>query len=120
MPVLDLNPLFLNVALIWASFALLAEASTGVIRIVPPFGAFSGVPANAIYFGSILGAQRLCSKTLELVRRKEDVYNEIFGFGMIWPYYQYILSHSERRLINHNRIVGGAVVLSMIYANLLA
>jgi hypothetical protein len=99
---------------------LRAEASSGIFCKVPPFGSLSAVPANAIYFGSVLGFQRLCSKSIELVRRKEDVWNEVFGFGMIWPYYHYVLNHSERRLVRHNRVVGGAVVLSILYANFLA
>jgi hypothetical protein len=96
------------------------EASTGVFRPIPPFGALSSIPSNAIYFGSILGCQRLCCKTMELVRRQEDIGNELFGFGMIWPYYRYFLNHSEKRLISHNRFVGGCFVLCVMYSNFLA
>lgn len=97
------------------------EASTGIFRPVPPFGSIlSTVPSNAIYFGSILGVQRFCCKSLELLRRKEDIGNEIFGFAMIYPYYHYFLNHSEHRLIRHNRIIGGSVALCIIYANFLA
>ena len=96
------------------------EAASGVFRPVPPFGAIGTLPSNAIYFGSILGFQRLCCKTLELLRRREDYVNEVFGFGMVYPYYRYILNHSERRLLRHNRIVGGTVLLSIVYANFFA
>lgn len=106
--------------IIYYSIIFLTEAASGVFRPVPPFGAISTLPANAIYFGSILGYQRLCCKTLELVRRREDYINEVFGFGMVYPYYRYILNHSEQRLMRHNRIVGGAVLLSIVYANFLA
>ena len=101
-------------------FLFLTEAATGVFRAVPPFHSLSAIPSNAIFFGSILGFQRFCAKSLELIRRQEDVGNDLFGFGMIWPYYRYILNHSERRLAAHNRIVGGALLLSVVYANLLA
>ena len=57
---------------------------------------------------------------MELLRRKEDIGNELFGFAMIYPYYHYLLNHSERRLIGHNRFVGGTVALCIVYANLLA
>jgi hypothetical protein len=97
-----------------------SEAATGVFRPVPPLSSLSAVPQNAIFFGAILGVQRFCSKSLELVRRQEDIFNDLFGFGMIWPYYHVLLSHSERRLLLHNRIVGGSVVLAVAYANLLA
>lgn len=46
--------------------------------------------------------------------------NEAFGLGMVYPYYVYILNHSEQRLIRHNRVVGGAFVCAMVYANLFA
>jgi hypothetical protein len=96
------------------------EAATGVFRPVPPLSSLSAVPQNAIFFGAILGVQRFCSKSLELVRRQEDIFNDLFGFGMIWPYYHFLLSHSERRLLLHNRVVGGSVVLAVAFANLLA
>lgn len=99
---------------------LFIEASTGVFRPIPPFGSLSSIPSNAIYFGSILGFQRLCCKSMELVRRQEDIGNDLFGFAMIWPYYHYFLNHSERRLISHNRFVGGSLILCIVYANFLA
>jgi hypothetical protein len=102
-----------------ASAAAAKEAATVIFRPVPPFSSLSSIPTNALYFGCILGFQRLCSRTLELVRRKEDGINEIFGFGMIWPYYHYILNHSERRLLNHNRVVGSIMILSVLYANVI-
>lgn len=97
-----------------------AEAATGIFRPVPPFYAVSAIPANAIFFGSILGFQRLVAKSLELVRRQEDVWNDVTGFAMIWPYYRLVLNHSPTRLVRHNRLVGGAVVASVVYANFLA
>jgi len=103
-----------------ATIADFLEAATGVFRPIPVLGAMSSLPSNAIYFGSILGYQRLCCKTLELMRRREDYINELFGFGMIYPYYRYILNHSEKRLARHNRIVGGTVILSLLYSNFFA
>ena len=99
---------------------IFAEVNTGVFRPVPPFSSLSSIPSNAIYFASILGFQRFCSKGLELVRRKEDVYNDLFGFSMIFPYYHFILHHSERRLVRHNRFVGGMMVAAACYAGFLA
>ena len=46
--------------------------------------------------------------------------NELVGFAAIWPYHHYLLNHSEQRLRTHNRVVGGAVVAAVLYANLLA
>ncbi|GKZ00897.1 hypothetical protein MPSEU_001041300 [Mayamaea pseudoterrestris] len=102
------------------SAAALKEAATGVFRPVPPFGSVSTAPSNAIFFGSVLAIQRFSAKSLELMRQTEDVYNDLFGFVMIYPYYTSILNHSERRLIRHNRAIGGAVLLAVIYANVLA
>ena len=96
------------------------EHKTGIFRPVPPFGAiFSGVQYNALSFGCILGVQRLCCKSMEMLRRKEDIANELFGFTMVYPYYHYFLNHSERRAFIHNRIVASSVALCVVYANLL-
>lgn len=100
------------------------EAATGVFRPIAPFSALSAIPSNALFFGCILGVQRLSSKSLELIRRKEDVVNDIFGLVVLLPYHRYCLAagqYSEkRRLLTHNRTVGGIIVLSVLYANLLA
>ena len=48
------------------------------------------------------------------------MWNEVFGLGMLYPYYRHVLNHSEKRLAAHNRVVGGIVVVSVLYANLLA
>lgn len=85
---------------------------------MPPFSSLRAVSYNAIYFGCILGYQRFCCKSLELIRRKEDIVNDIFGFTMIYPYYRYILNHSEKRLLLHHRIVSGSIILSIIYTNI--
>jgi hypothetical protein len=96
------------------------ELKTGIFRPIRPFSSLHAVSYNAIYFGCILGYQRFCCKGLELIRRKEDVMNDIFGFGMIYPYYRYILNHSEKRLLLHHRFVSGSIVLSILYVNLFA
>lgn len=67
-----------------------------------------------------MGVQRLCSKSLELIRHKEDIVNDMAGFAVIWPYYRYILNHSEKRLFYHNRFIAGSILLSVIYATNLA
>jgi len=93
-----------------------------VFRPVPPFGSslLSSVPSNAVFFGTILGVQRFAAKGMELIRRREDGYNDLFGFAVLWPYYRTFLGHSERRLVMHNRFVGGSVAAAVLYANLLA
>jgi hypothetical protein len=83
---------------------------------MPPFSSFRAISYNAIYFGCILGYQRFCCKSLELIRRKEDIVNDVFGFAMIYPYYRYVLNHSEKRLILHHRIMSGSIILSIMYA----
>lgn len=90
------------------------------MRVQPPFASLASVPNNALFFGTILGFQRLCSKSAELVRRREDIGNDLIGFVMLWPYYHYVLNHSERRLVMHNRTVGAALLSSCIYAVLFA
>jgi hypothetical protein len=97
---------------------IIAEAATGIFRPVPPFSSFSAILSYGICFGCIMGVQRFSCKSLELLRREEDVYNDIFGFAMIYPYYTFFLNHSETRLIAHNRTVGTFLVASILYANI--
>jgi hypothetical protein len=78
------------------------------------------VPANAIMFGAILGVQRLSCKTVELMRRREDIWNELFGFVVTYRYYTYFLASTEKRLILHNRVVGGIAALAVVYGFFLA
>mmetsp|Transcript_1823 Transcript_1823/g.2510 ORF Transcript_1823/g.2510 Transcript_1823/m.2510 type:complete len:146 (+) Transcript_1823:83-520(+) len=96
------------------------EMTTGVFKPAPPFSAISSVPSNAIIFGSILGVQRLSSRGLEQLRRREDWWNDLFSFGITYRYYTYFLASTERRLILHNRVVGGAAVFAAIYGAFLA
>jgi hypothetical protein len=66
-----------------------------------------------------MGVQRLSSKSLELLRQKEDFINELFGFGITYKYYATFLSHSEQRLILHNRVFGGVILGAIIYGHLI-
>lgn len=101
-------------------FMRVVEATTGIFKPVPAFSAMASVPSNAIVFGTILGVQRISCKSMELVRRREDVWNEAFGFAVTYRYYTYFLASTDKRLLRHNRIVGGAGIMAVIYATLLA
>lgn len=96
------------------------EAKTGIFRPVPPFHSFRSITSNASFFGSLLFVQRLSSRSLELIRRREDAANDIFGLTMMMPYYHYVLNYSEARLRAHNRFLGVVVLSSLFYANFLA
>lgn len=100
-------------------FSIVAEASTGVFSPAPPFASLSMIPTNAAIFGSILGVQRIACKSLELIRRRQDVWNDVFGFAVTYRYYTFFLGSSEKRLIMHNRVVGATVAMAIIYANLI-
>jgi hypothetical protein len=91
------------------------EAKTGVFKPAPPFSSISSVPSNAIVFGSLLAVQRLGCKTSEYIRNTQDPWNDFFGCAVAYPYYQNIV---VRRPVLHNRVVGGAVLLSILFANL--
>jgi hypothetical protein len=93
------------------------EAVTGVFRAAPPFSSMSSIPSNAVLFGAILGVQRLSCKTLEMLRGKDDIWNDVFGFGVTYKYYQTFLAKTETRLLRHNRIVGATVFMTVVYAN---
>jgi len=97
------------------------EAATGVFRAAPPFSSWSSIPTNAVLFGSILGVQRLSSKTLEMLRGSDSgFWNDAFGFGVTYKYYQTFLGHSDKRFLMHNRVVGAGVVMTVLYASVWA
>lgn len=95
------------------------EAATGIFRAAPPFKSFSSVPTNALAFGALLGVQRFSCRSMELVRGQEDFYNDLFGCGCMYPYFR-LFMNTDRRLILHNRALGGAVALSVLYASVIA
>ena len=73
---------------------------------------------NAAIFGTIMGVQRLSSKSLELLRQKDDVINELFGFGVTYKYYNKFLGSTEEKSIVHNRIFGGIILGAFIYGHI--
>lgn len=99
---------------------MLLEAATGIFRAAPPFSSWSSIPSNAVLFGSILGVQRLSCKTFEMLRGKDDIWNDVVGFGATYKYYQTFLAHSDKRLLRHNRFVGAGVAMTILYASVLA
>ena len=82
------------------------EAKSGKFKPAPPFSSLASVGTNAAIFGSIMGVQRLSCKGLEFVRRKEDVYNDLFGFAVTYKYYTFFLGSTQKRLVLHMAHVG--------------
>jgi len=97
---------------------LRSTASTTTFKPAPPFSSLTSVYTNAAIFGSVLCVQRLGCKSLELLRRRQDAWNEAFGFGIAYMHYSTWLAKTEKRLIVHNRIVGATVVGALLYANI--
>ena len=95
------------------------ELKSGVFKPAKPFSSLKSVGYNAAVFGSIMGVQRLSCKGLELARRREDYYNNIFGCAVAYKYYTFFLGSSERRLIMHNRTIGTGVIITMFYGHFL-
>lgn len=62
-----------------------------------------------------MGVQRFTSKSVELVRQKEDYFNDIIGFAVTYKYYSHFLGSSEQRLIRHNRFLGSFAMVAVIY-----
>lgn len=97
------------------SAGAIEEAKTGIFKAARPFSSFRSIGHNAAIFGTVMGVQRLSSKSLELIRQREDFINEIFGFGITYKYYGTFLSFSEQRLMLHNRIFGGMILAAIVY-----
>lgn len=93
----------------------LLEAKTGIFKAARPFSSIRSITQNAAIFGTIMGLQRLSSKSLELIRQREDYINDIVGFGITYKYYETFLASSEKRLMMHNRVFGGAIAAALVY-----
>lgn len=94
------------------------EAKTGIFKAARPFSSLSSIGHNAAMFGTIMGVQRLSCKSLEVIRQRQDFFNELFGFGVTYKYYNYFLGKSEERLIRHNRAFGGLCICALLYGHL--
>ena len=92
---------------------------TGIFKPAPPFSSFQSVFTNATIVGSLMGIYGLSSKTLEVARRKDDVWNSLFACGVTYQYYNVFLGFSEQRLIIHNRAVAVMIASSLLYANVI-
>lgn len=97
---------------LWAT-----EAATGVFKPAAPFSSLRSVPSNAAIFGTILCVQQLSASSLELIRRKQDMWNDVVGFAVTYTYYNTFLAKTEKRLLMHNRVVGATVLMAVVYAN---
>jgi len=101
------------------SFGAITEAKTGLFQAARPFSSITAVGCNAAIFGGIMGVQSLSSKALELARRRDDFFNNLFGLGVTYKYYTFFLGSSDKRLITHNRIIGAGAVISILYGHLI-
>jgi len=94
------------------------ESKTGIFRPAPPFSSVQSVISNAAIVGSLMGIYGWSSSTMEVARRKSDVWNSVFACGTTYSYYRFFLgSNNERRLIMHNKVVASACLSSVVYAN---
>lgn len=53
---------------------------------------------------------------MEYLRGRRDPKNDFFGLAVAGTYYHYLYAN---HFLWHNRVVGGAVVLAIAYANLI-
>jgi hypothetical protein len=97
---------------------LVSEAATGIFTPAQPFSCMKSVGHNAAIIGTIMGVQRFTSKSLELIRQREDIINDLTGFVVTYKYYSYFIGSSEKRLIRHNKIFGGIAIMTVLYSAL--
>ena len=93
-----------------------AIAQSGKYVPLRPFSSLSSVGYYGATMGSIAFVSTLASGGVAMARNQDDALNLIFGTGAAYAYWMKVLSHNERALWN-NRIVGGAIVGSFLYAN---
>mmetsp|Transcript_55100 Transcript_55100/g.133877 ORF Transcript_55100/g.133877 Transcript_55100/m.133877 type:complete len:154 (-) Transcript_55100:1224-1685(-) len=95
----------------------IAESKTGVFKPAPVLSQWRTIPSHSLLFGTLLGVQRLTCKTVELLRAKQDPWNDVVGIGVAYPYYQSFLATNEK-LVVHNRVVGGAIAVAIVLQQL--
>mmetsp|Transcript_46457 Transcript_46457/g.68669 ORF Transcript_46457/g.68669 Transcript_46457/m.68669 type:complete len:165 (-) Transcript_46457:381-875(-) len=83
-------------------------------RLIPIY--LSSMTSNGLMFGGIFGAYSLSSSTMAYVRKENDIFNDVFGFGVTYGYIHNIWKTEFRELV-HNRVMGALVVGSIVYAN---
>mmetsp|Transcript_18231 Transcript_18231/g.25735 ORF Transcript_18231/g.25735 Transcript_18231/m.25735 type:complete len:144 (+) Transcript_18231:90-521(+) len=96
----------------------ISEAKTGIFKPAPPFSSMKSVGANAAMFASIMSVQRISSKSMEVLRYKEDILNDIFGFAVTYKYYNTFIGNTERRLVMHNRTICVGTLFAIVYTTL--
>ena len=95
----------------------LAIAKSGKFVPLRPFSSLSSVGYYGATIGSVAFVCRFASGGMAMVRNRDDILNDIFAFGAVTTYWVKVLSHNERAIWN-NRLVGGAIVSSVVYANM--
>jgi hypothetical protein len=93
--------------------------STGrwIIRYKLPIVAISMV-SNGCFLGSVLGVFNFSNSTFRYVRKKDDTWNYVLSASITGGFYTYIFTSPHRRIM-HNRVVGGILAGTILYANLL-
>lgn len=91
-----------------------------VFQPAPPLSSWRAIPLNAAMVGGTLGVQKLTSKSMELLRGKQDWINEVVGFVVTYKYCTFFLWGPEKRLVTHNRVMGSIVVATVAYGTLIA
>lgn len=85
------------------------------IRYKLPVVAIS-MGSNGIFLGSVMGAFNFSMSLCRYIRRKDDKWNYIATAGVTGGFYTFIYTSPFRRIM-HNRIVGGILAGTVLYAN---
>jgi hypothetical protein len=96
------------------SAGYIREQNMGRFLPAPAFSSPRAIPSYATMIGSLLAWQRACCKTMEYSRGKADLWNDVFGYFMVVPYYNLCLT---KYAVLHNRFVGGAILGGLLVAN---
>jgi hypothetical protein len=95
----------------------LAIAKSGQFVPLRPFSSLASVGYYGATIGSVVFVSKFVSGGMGVLRNRYDVWNELVGFGAVAVYWTKVLS-CDTRVVWNNRLVGGAVVGSVLYANI--
>jgi hypothetical protein len=94
----------------------LAIAKSGKFVPLRPFSSISSVGYYGATIGSVVFVSKFVSGGVAVLRSRYDLWNELIGFGAVAAYWSMVLSH-DTRVVWNNRLVGGALVGAVLYAN---
>lgn len=90
---------------------------TGIFKPAKLFSSYRAVLSNGAMIGSLMGVFTWGSCSMAYIRgnNNHDIIDFASGVGAASGYFRYFFWESDKRMILHNRVLGGTLATSIIY-----